>query len=200
LLQSSVSKQSPTPDQPSNTTADIASAKKTFQEKPQQDWKFNVVIYGIDECPKGTPRHERSGLDLSNVAQIITKVAIDESINPLSIRDLHRLGKYQEKSRRPRPILTRFNRVIDVSLLLSKSSSFPIGIRIKPDMTPDEQQIESILLKERWTLIQKDTEHRAIKIRGNKIFLNNKLHGEVKDSKLFLQISQDQQMDQTNNN
>jgi len=67
-------------------------------------------------------------------------------------------------------------------------------------MTPDERQIESILLKERWTLIQKDTERRAIKIRGNKIFLNNKLHGEVKDSKLFLQISQDQQMDQTSNN
>jgi len=46
-------------------------------------------------------------------------------------------------------------------------------------MTPDEQQIESILFKERRTLIQKDTERRAIKIRGNKIFINNKLHGEV---------------------
>jgi len=122
LLQFSVSKQSPTPDQLSNTTADT---KKTFQKKPQQDRKFNVVIYGINEYPKGTPRHERSGLDLSSVARIITKV-----INPLSIRDLHRLGKYQEKSRHPRPILTRFNRAIDVSLLLSKPSSLPIGIRI----------------------------------------------------------------------
>jgi len=41
-------------------------------------------------------------------------------------------------------------------------------------MTPDERKIESILLKERWTLIQKDTERRAIKIQGNKIFLNKK--------------------------
>jgi len=137
LLQSSVSKQSPTPDQPSNTTADIASAKQTFQEKPQQDQKFNVVIQSsIDGCPNGTPRHKRSGLDLSSVTQIITKVY--ENINPLSICDFHRLGKYQEKSRHPQPILTRFNKVIDISLLLSKSSSFHIGIRIKPNMTPDE--------------------------------------------------------------
>ena len=137
LLQSSVTKQSSTPDQESNATADITGTKKTtFQDNSQQDRQFNVVFYGIDECPKGTPRHERSGLDLSNAAQIITKV--DENINPLSIRDLHKLGKYQEKPRCPRPILTRFNRAIDVSLLLCKTSSLPCGIRIKPDMTPEE--------------------------------------------------------------
>ena len=62
-------------------------------------------------------------------------------------------------------------------------------------MSPEERQIESILFKERWTLIQKGTECRAIKIRGNKIFLNNKLHGEIKDSNLVLQASQDQEMD-----
>ena len=111
LLQSSVIKQSSTPGQAANTTADITGTKKTtFQDSPQQNRKFNIVVYGIDEWPKGTgtPRHEHSGLDLNNVAQIITKV--DENINPLSIHDLHRLGKYQEKSRRPRPILTRFSR------------------------------------------------------------------------------------------
>ena len=100
LLQSSDTKQSSTPDQASNATADITGTKKTiFQDNSQQDHKFNVVIYGIDECPKGTPRHEHSGLDLSNVAQIITKV--DENINPLSICDLHRLGKYQERPQCP---------------------------------------------------------------------------------------------------
>jgi len=92
----------------------------------QQNCKFNVVLYDIDECPKGTKRHERSGLDLSNVAKIITKV--DEKISPFSIHDLHRLDKYQEQCTRPRPILIRFNRVIDVSLLLSKTSSLPMSI------------------------------------------------------------------------
>ena len=60
------------------------------------------------------------------VVKIITK--IDENINPLSIRDLHRLGKYQEQHRRPRPFLIRFNRAIDVSLFLFKTSSLPNGI------------------------------------------------------------------------
>jgi len=99
-----------------------------------------------------TPRHERSDLDLSNVVQLITKV--DENINPLSIRDFYRLGKYQDKSTRPRPILTRFNRAIDVSLLLSKTSTLPKDIHIKPDIAPEDRNIESILLKERWALIQ----------------------------------------------
>ena len=60
-------------------------------------------MYGIEECEKGAPRNERSGRDFSSVTEIITKV--NENINPLSIRDLHRLGKYQEESRRPQPIL-----------------------------------------------------------------------------------------------
>ena len=42
--------------------------KTNIHESPQQDRKFNVVVYGIEECTKGTPRHEHSDLDLSNVA------------------------------------------------------------------------------------------------------------------------------------
>lgn len=202
LLQSSVTKQSPTSDQAVSASADIASTKKTtIQHSSQQDRRFNVVIYGIEECPKGTARHERSGLDLSNVVKLITKV--DENINPLSIRDLHRLGKYQDNSIRPRPILTKFNRAIDVSLLLSKTGSLPNGIRIKPDMTPEERHTESILLKERWALIQKNIERKVIKIRGSRLFVNNKLHGEVKNSSFVRdqsQTSQVQQMDQTSDN
>jgi len=79
LLQSSVSKQSTTTDQPSNTTADIASTKKTFQEKPQQDQKFNVVIFSIDECPKGTP------------SQALTSVVLLE----LLLKSMRILTRYQ---------------------------------------------------------------------------------------------------------
>ena len=53
-------------------------------------------------------------------------------------------------------------------------------------MTPEERLIQSIFFKERWTLIQKEIDHRAIKICGNMIFVNNKLHGEVKNSSLYL--------------
>jgi len=42
-------------------------------------------------------------------------------------------------------------------------------------MSHEERQTES-LLKERWSLIQSGTEYKAIRIRNNKIFIQNKLH------------------------
>ena len=62
-------------------------------------------------------------------------------------------------------------------------------------MTKDERLVESILLKERWALIQKKTERKSIKISGNKIFVNSKLHGEVKNSSLVLKTSSEEDMD-----
>jgi len=73
-----------------------------------------------------------------------------------------------------------------VSTLLSKTSSLPNDILIKRDMTKDKALVESIQLKERWALIQKKTERKSIKISSNKIFVNNKLHGEEKNSSFVL--------------
>ena len=68
-LQFSVTKQSSTSDQTANATTDITATNKTsIHDSPQHNCKFNVVIYFIDECAKGTPRYECLGLDLSNVA------------------------------------------------------------------------------------------------------------------------------------
>jgi len=167
------------------STADLTqTVSSNTNQNLQHDRKFNIVMYGIEECDKGTPRNERSGRDFRSVTEIITKV--NENISPLSIRDLHRLGKYQEESRRPRPVLIKFNRAIDVSILLSKTSALPTGVRIKPDMNSEERHTESLLLKERWSLIQREINRKLIKIRGNKIFVNNKLHGEVKNRNLVL--------------
>jgi len=69
----------------------------------------------------------------------------ENSVSPLSIRDLLRLGKYNENSKNPHPILVKLNWVIDVSALLSKAKSLPKIVRIKPDMTPAERKIESLL-------------------------------------------------------
>ena len=50
-------------------------------------------------------------------------------------------------------------------------------------MTQDERLVESLLLKERWSLIQTSRiEHKAIRIQYNKIFVHNKLHGQVINS------------------
>jgi len=88
-----------------------------------------------------------------------------------------------------------------MSLLLSKTRFLPSGIQIKPDMTPEEQLIEWVLFKERWALTQKETDCRAIKIHGNRIFMNNKLYGEVINSGFILNqaSSSNEQMESSHN-
>jgi len=157
------------------------TASKKADNKSYEDRKYNVVIYGINECDRGTNKSERQSHDLHHVSTIACEG--DNSISPLSIRDLLRLGKYREQANKPRPILVKLNRTVDVSILLLKAAkSLPKGIKIKPDMTREERHIETLLLKERWSLIQSGRDRRSIKIRSDKIFVNNKLHGQVVNS------------------
>ena len=67
---------------------------------------------------------------LDKVTTLVTEA--ESSINILSMQDLLRLGKYHDQSKKPRPMLVRFNRAIDTSLLLSKASKLPKDIRVKP--------------------------------------------------------------------
>ena len=53
---------------------------------------------------------------------------------------------------------------------------------IKPDMSPNERKCESILLTERWTLIQSSVPCEFIKIRGSRLLFRNKLYGQVSRS------------------
>ena len=53
----------------------------------------------------------------------------------------------------------------------------PAPVRIKPDMSKEERHRESILLKERWSLIESGVPRESIKIRNNLcIYVNNKIH------------------------
>jgi len=72
--------------QPPKTTA----TKKPDNKAHLDDHKFNVVIYGINECDKGTNRMDRQSQDLHNVITIVTQG--DNSINPLSIRGWANIG------------------------------------------------------------------------------------------------------------
>ena len=57
--------------------------KKTESKIHYDDRKFNIVIYGENECEKGTNRAERQSQDLHNVTKIVNDG--DNRINPLSI-------------------------------------------------------------------------------------------------------------------
>ena len=172
----------------------------------QNDRKFNLVIYGIAELPPGTSRHERVTKDTEEVTNIFEKIT--PSFSGSTLRDCHRLGHYKRDHSRPRPILAKLNRVLDVANILSNNSSYPSTISIKPDLSPEERSCESKLLAERWHLIQSGVDRKSIKIRRPSIYVNGKLHGKVRNS-VFINADQlpmetnpvtDQPPEETNTN
>ena len=77
--------------------------------------KFNVVLFGIKECSKGTKKMERNILDLNNATDIL--MDLDNSVHSHSIRDTIRFGKYK-LSGRPRSMLVTLNRSSKVNSIL----------------------------------------------------------------------------------
>jgi len=49
-------------------------------------------------------------------------------------------------------------------------------------MSLEERMIKSVLLKERWSLIQSGHNRKQIKISKNQIYISGRLHGEVLNS------------------
>ena len=176
---------------PEKTYASVTAAKTgelasqftpvTHSQGHHPDRKFNIVLYGVDECPQGTTRAGRFESDLSQAVSVLS--TIDSTIQPQSIRDCYRLGKFSTQNKRPRPILLKLIRISDMTKILSNKGSLPKPFLIKPDMSPEQRLIESVLLKERWSLIQSGVARNSIKIRNTRLFVNKKLHGQVMNSK-----------------
>ena len=74
-------------------------------------------------------------------------------------------------------------------ILLSNKSKLKSQVFLKPDLTPEDRAKESLLLKERWSLIQKGTERKLIKLHNYSIFVNGQLHCKVVESQLEFQSS-----------
>jgi len=88
-----------------------------FTKKLAMKRKFNVVLSGLPKCPPGTKMFERDHADLKSATAVLTKV--DGSIQPFSIRDTVRLGKFNPIGR-PTAMLVTLNRSTDVTSILSK--------------------------------------------------------------------------------
>ena len=71
-------------------------------------------------------------------------------------------------SNHARPILVRLIRIADFHSILSNRGSLSSPIYIKPDMTKEERHRESVLLKERWNLIQSGVPKNVIRIQGSR--------------------------------
>ena len=128
-----------------------------------------------------------SSVSLSSIVNTLS--TLDSSIVPQSIRDCYRLGKFSPEASRPRPILIKFIRIAVVSGILSKRRNLNQPYSIKPDMSPNEHRHESILLKERWNLIQSGVSRKCIRLRADCLYVRNKLHSRVCNSKFVHEAS-----------
>ena len=118
-----------------------------------------------------TSRHKRQQNDVKAILETLSSIKVQ--INPDHIIDCFRLGKFKQNQSRPRPILIKLQRTMDVNTILANKSSLPSPLIIKPDMSPQERAIESVLLKERWSLIKAGHNRKQIKLSSNHIFVNS---------------------------
>lgn len=148
----------------------------------------SLVVFGIDECPAKTPRHQRICDDTDQVVSVLSSVNND--ITTLSVRDCFQLGKFQRDKHRP--LLVKMNSVRDVSKVLAnrfRLAGHP-GISVKANMSAVERKVESVLLKVRWDLIHSGIERKSIKLRANSLYVNNVQHGSVMDFKYVRCVSE----------
>ena len=167
--------------QPKFTNKQTAKAPNAISQSHNTERNFNIVIYGINESPPGTSKSYRVKADLDKFLPVISEA--ESTITAKSVKDFHRLGRYKEKQERPRPILVKFLSALDANAILSNRSNISPPVVIKPDMSKEDRVDESILLSERWNLIQSGTDRKFIKIRNKQIFVNNRLHGSILASK-----------------
>ena len=108
-------------------------------------------MYGVKECPSGSSQSAGLESDLASVVSVLA--TLESSFHSQSIKDCYRLGKFNPESNKPRPILVQFVRAVDVTNILAKRGKLVQPFYIKPDMTKEKRQAESILMKERCELI-----------------------------------------------
>lgn len=87
---------------------------------------------------------------------------------------------------RPRPLLVSLNSTADVHSILSRCPSLPSSVSIKPDLSPSDRKVESLLLQERRKLINSGVGRKSIRLCESSIFVNGQLHGKVLESVLTL--------------
>ena len=86
-------------------------------------------------------------------------------------------------------MLVKFLRATDVTSILKSKTQVKSPVYVKPDLSPEEQTKRSLLLKERWLLIQKVTDRRNIKLRNNSILVNDQPYCELKGLNLVFNRS-----------
>lgn len=121
------------------------------------DRRQNLIFFGIQESPWGTPFSERMEHDYNQVFFAINPLVVSDHHNHLHafIRAFSWRGQFDASSQCPRPFIERFNTAFIVKTILCILSqlSSSTNIHIRWDLSRERRHIRSILLKERYRLV-----------------------------------------------
>jgi len=109
---------------------------------------------------------------------------ISDQLDPSSVKDCYRLGKFNPSHSHPRPLMMKFLRNIDATHILSNKKLLQPPVYVKLDLTLDDRKTESLLLKERRVLINKGAICKRIKLRKSQSFVDNQPYCAVKNLQL----------------
>ena len=144
---------------------------------------LNIVLHGLEECPKGTRRHARLNSDFSNVSSLLQSIDPNYQ-SPPCVRDCRRLGKFHASRNRPRPVLVTLNSTAEVNNALYNRRQLTAPVYIKPDLSLAEHKIQSFLLKERRKLLESGSDPSSIKIRKSSLYVSGHIYGSIIGSTL----------------
>ena len=156
------------------------STKHSVSGHESSDGKYSIVVSGIAERPHGTSWVVRTRLDFDSISCQLTGLTGDDRFST-SIWDCRCLGKYNQSSSHPRPILVTLNSTVAVSSVLLLCSSLNSPVSIRPDLTPSDRLSRGLLLRERQSLLDASTDRNSIKIRGSGLYVSDRLVGKVKN-------------------
>ena len=114
--------------------------------------------------------------DINEVGSVL--VGIDENIEVKSLVDCQRLGLFDPLSKKPYSILTRLARPIDIQCILSRRNN-AMAHSIRAYLSRLDKANNKLLLREKWSLIEKGTHRIDIKISQSTSFVNGNVHARV---------------------
>ena len=97
-------------------------------DMPSSGRRSNLILSGLPESCKGTPRYLRTRQDLEGAGEILS--SIDSLVTVNTICDCFRLGKYKENNSRPRPLLVKLTRSSDVQSILMGRKILLLGLEL----------------------------------------------------------------------
>ena len=145
------------------------------------NWRHNLIFFGISESPEGTSFRERLRTDYTSIFSAVEPLVASSSSSSLhsAIRTCSRLGRY-DSSRRPTPLVVKFNDFSLIPTILRSSNRLPSPITVRKDLSKEDRYCNSLLLKERFRLITEAGVARdQIRFRGKSLHVNGRLHGIV---------------------